>query len=685
MATGPSSPKIDISELFVENKEEKLHVNELVDIVKQTKLHMNDNDEPNSNKVLGKKTSKKTDKSNSSKITGRSAEHVSEDGAESSDDTQLEPELTESAENSKSEGSNKNKSVEHTGSELYKLWSLKISKLNSSQPLFYQLTKLMESQQFDLYSTQTLMMLVLRKLLDLIPASEIVSDSSFVMVADYVDVIETSKVLDQLLYVLLQIVVESDLDESQFGSLILNEVMFRLRAAPVRSMLYIIQILQERQITDLRRKLYSIALDGYTTKIEQLLTPSELIEHLQMEHSNPSIHQKLEAMALKMADKMSPEELCKLLHWHTVKSHKKNSFLISKLKENLASKPFKLSLAQLKNLFYTCATLKINNKELLTKMTIAFEKQITEERTSGDMSGIILRVLKSCSFLGWRHEAFSRVVSSNIQGNLFSKELGVSDMTSLVLMLGNLNMTEFGPMAAEMLEDLGAVWEHSPSTWLELVRALAMLNQATPEMLAKVLQPVFYERLMKNLAEAPDHKKDSVRFNLLEMLGYLHLQLGETDIDGPVELMQWHAELQDRMKKAPTYGMTLAVNEVLTVLAPNDTHSNRNVVTRYGHIVDFEIFVGDDGKAKKLEEAAGATRIWIKVQDFSCFLKGGETLVPSRATEICMQHLLAKNPNTVFVPHAEWVRHIAKRIDQLMYLERKIRECAQVKEIPKMP
>ena len=47
--------------------------------------------------------------------------------------------------------------------------------------------------------------------------------------------------------------------------------------------------------------------------------------------------------------------------------------------------------------------------------------------------------------------------------------------------------------------------------------------------------------------EAPDHKKDSVRFNLLEMLGYLHLQLGEMDVEGPVELMQWHEELQDRV------------------------------------------------------------------------------------------------------------------------------------------
>ena len=42
-------------------------------------------------------------------------------------------------------------------------------------------------------------------------------------------------------------------------------------------------------------------------------------------------------------------------------------------------------------------------------------------------------------------------------------------------------------------------------------------------------------------------------------------------------------------------------------------------------------------------------RVWVKVQDFSQYVKVNDSMVPSVAMETAAQQLLAENPNTVFV------------------------------------
>ncbi|XP_052804978.1 uncharacterized protein LOC128234651 [Mya arenaria] len=557
----------------------------------------------------------------------------------------------------------------------YSKYVSSIVSVSTPEAGFYQLQTLLLASDISSGEKVLLAHSALVRILNLTSAQELVKDSSFETLADFVDINGVSLLSDALLSKLSEIVLQSDLDETLFGEMILNEAIFRLRVSNINYTVSIIDCLKSGQKTDIRQNLNKVATERLLELVENA-GANDLIDTMFRIHSHPHLGPLLDDIALKNLSEFSTTSLYQLLYMQA-KSPKKNKILVSALKQKIASQDMDLSLTQIKNMFYACASLKIHDKALLSSLSQNLEIKASYEKDNNLLS-ILIPILKSCSFLGWRHSAITNIVSKKIKSSLFDEELTFNQKHDLVFYIGKLNLaSDFGVLASEFVMDLTELETSKPSKWLNMVTSLVSLDRADEEMISKVLQPKFYNSLFEELKDAPATKVQNVKTSLLYLLGVLHVQMGVSSFPVHDDFNTWRTQLQEKVSGMPLYGMSSAVGATLSLLAPMDTCVNKHVVSKYGHVVDFEIKVDSNGKAHKLSSSAGTTKVWIKVQDFREFLKGGDTLVPCRDMEISTQQLLAENPHTVFVPHTQWMRHISKRIDQLTYLDGLIQKCVK--------
>jgi len=227
----------------------------------------------------------------------------------------------------------------------------------------------------------------------------------------------------------------------------------------------------------------------------QVAKGADLVDILVKLNDHPRLRHVLEDLVIKNVSKLSQLALYRLLHLQ-VGRKQLNTQLIAVVKKQLASMKLEFKLPQLKNLFYTCASLKINDKNLLNAM--AENLDIIVKFETENVKSNLLQILRSCSYLGWVNKVIVDIVRDKLLSSLFNDDITESQRHDIVVYLGKLNLGEdFGDIVKELVVDLSGLKKSAPSQWLDLVSAQVNLRQPDAETITAVLQPDFYRPLLE--------------------------------------------------------------------------------------------------------------------------------------------------------------------------------------------
>lgn len=458
--------------------------------------------------------------------------------------------------------------------------------------------------------------------------------------------------------------------DSELAFTLLHEACWRLRKTSVRDTLAMLKALKNRQ-TEKRKETYEHGKKRLVENIDSISSPEEMLSVMYLLLGTPDIQVKVEAEASVMLPSMDPIQTYRLLYLLAL-NKSKNSLLINKARKHLCSRPISLDVQKLQNLFFACGVLKIQDKGLLQEMSENALDLMRDEEVSTDIN-FAVQLLISSSRLGWNYKPLTTVFMHKVGDFLSQNKKIQNQVPSIVTSVGHLNLTEYADLALSLMDSSVALKQTKPGVWLNVVHSLACLGKCDTSLAEDILKPEFYRPLLDSFKGKPDFIQQDVKRQLLNMYGYLSKDLEIKDSSFASVASEWRDQLQQQMKGTQLVGLAKAVSAVLTELAPLDKYCNTNVVSKYGYVIDFEIYVDETLKAVKLEKTDGMSRVWIKMLDFGNFVRGSEELELTGSTAMALRHLKSEeNTYLIFVPYTDWGK-IDKKLDHLNYLENKIK------------
>ena len=169
----------------------------------------------------------------------------------------------------------------------------------------------------------------------------------------------------------------------------------------------------------------------------------------------------------------------------------RNSPLIKAMVNRLQQTPLYFSSKQLKDLFYACSSLSVNDQTVLKNLS----KNLLQVMSSTAEAKSLYPILISCSRLGWKHYDVITALTNEVI-KLFSQNLlEKNKLVSVIVSLGHLNWDGDIESLDTMMGALEKLQKDLPLKWLDVVWSLAVLKRATMDMVHGVLTDDFCQSL----------------------------------------------------------------------------------------------------------------------------------------------------------------------------------------------
>lgn len=211
------------------------------------------------------------------------------------------------------------------------------------------------------------------------------------------------------------------------------------------------------------------------------------------EDANSSVIQQLQGKAMLTSAQMSIGDVKRMLYLLALKKIH-NTPLITVLLHRLKNLDFHFKAKDLKNLFFACSALSINDETLmagLSKNLMQISQNVTNETDVKHLCPILI----SCSRLSWKNEDIIAVLVNQMLKLLRMNLLDQNKLTSVIVSLGHLNWKESDLLIDLMLEKLKGLKEESPLQWLNVVWSLAILEKASIDHVLGVLTDDFCQQI----------------------------------------------------------------------------------------------------------------------------------------------------------------------------------------------
>lgn len=467
-------------------------------------------------------------------------------------------------------------------------------------------------------------------------------------------------------------------EDNKIAYTLLHELSWRLRKSNINITLDILGVVKQRLSTDKRKEVHMIGKKRLIETIENVSSPGELLSAMYLIDGRDNAWPRIEEEALIMLQSMDTVQTYRLIYLLAL-NRSKNVALVSRAKKHLYSRPINFDVLKLKNLFFACEVLRMKDPRLLNEMSVNMI-ELLEKNPSIRKSNICFPVLQSCSMINWNNKKLTNLLVKSLSetdDSVDGNKMKDSTHVSVLMSLGHFNLVQFGDFGLKLAESVKSGNKLKPKDLLNVVHSLACLQKCERQSVEEVLSRTFYSSLEDGMKNAPDYLKDNVKMKLLSLYGYLNEDLNANSTDIENIAREWRDQLQEKLSTAPLVGLARVVSEVLTDIAPLDKYTNRNIVTKYGYPIDFEIFVDKKLKAVRLDSADGMKKVWIKLLDYNGFLQGEEEPEYNGKTAMMLRHLKSEQDAAiVFVPYTDWSKY-DKKIDHLLYLENKIRGAVQ--------
>lgn len=232
--------------------------------------------------------------------------------------------------------------------------------------------------------------------------------------------------------------------------------------------------------------------------IGSVSSPHEMLTVMYMLGGNKDVQLRTEEEASVMLQSMDPVQTYRLLYLLAL-NKSKNYQLVTKARKQLCSRPINLDMTKLKNLFFTCGVLAINEQKMLHEMSVNLV-DLLERESETDTSGITIPVLLSCSRIGWNFNRLTNLIMKDV-ADVVNEEKTITDMqkASIVISLGHFNLVEYKNLGSKLAGLLNILKSTKPGLWLNVVHSMACMKISTRDSVHEVLSETFYQPLLDDL------------------------------------------------------------------------------------------------------------------------------------------------------------------------------------------
>ncbi|XP_008204920.1 FAST kinase domain-containing protein 4 isoform X1 [Nasonia vitripennis] len=260
---------------------------------------------------------------------------------------------------------------------------------------------------------------------------------------------------------------------------------------------------------------------------------------------------------------------------------KRTTPLLRMLTSEIANTKENLNIKQLGDILYSVAVLNFYDEVLMKKVS----KDLYTAIPSNERHAVIGSILTSLGVLRYRNERLLNLLSVWIveHRNIIRPQ----EISSLMKTLAHMGFTptNFNEVLEHIITPLKESEMCQSSDWLDIVWALTVLNKATPEHYASVLNSGFLNRLF----DSPE--TESVKaFKLLNVNAAARLMI--KDYTGP--LLPEDSKLFDTtiLRAKEKAALSNSVVSALKILLPSDSiYLNININTKMGFLLDAEFCV----------------------------------------------------------------------------------------------
>ncbi|KAG5857024.1 FAST kinase domain-containing protein 4 [Anguilla anguilla] len=390
-------------------------------------------------------------------------------------------------------------------------------------------------------------------------------------------------------------------------------------------------------------------------------------------HLSPSLMDKLEDKALELAEKFNAEDIRRVA-LSLASQGRRSVPLLRALSYHLQQKPStELNTPLLLDVAFACG--KLNFKQTQVFQRIAAELLPRKAELS---SSDVMRCAKSFAYLKWLHLPLFECFTEHYLEN--SQKYSTMQVCSLLLSLARLNFQpskaeEFYGKVHEALE--GTVKDLEPYLQTDLVWSLCILQQAKPQYLQSVLDPIFHRKL----TGGNPSRTENYRLKLLHIAATAQLE-NLCPSEASAVLSQPVSALTQESRSTP---LQTSLKEALQSLTESSGGTCRaGVNTIYGWTLDGELVVDSDNKPMDLlaieaphlcvggggsPMPQGARRVAFLAGEFPNYNSRSKDLLGRFAMQ--RRHLQLAGFLTVEVPYFEW-QELKSDWQRVAYLKDKL-------------
>jgi len=385
--------------------------------------------------------------------------------------------------------------------------------------------------------------------------------------------------------------------------------------------------------------------------------------------------------AAKLVAGISLDQMIRIMS-SLAQKQRRSTPLLRSLAFNMARQTEKLNVKNCADLLYAMAVLNFPDDMLLEKTC----EDLCECVTSNQKPAVIGSILTSLGLLRYKNTEVLDVLAKWVADNV--SICRPHDLTALLLTLASVFHT---PSNADHL--LNALLPHvtvqdmpNPSVWLDVVWSLVVLDRATPQHVASVLDPDFYMKLTVNA----DKNQSVLVASKLKLLNInAAAQLTVSGYEGPVLPSDSDIYNVPLVRSREKQLLVASILDSFSNLLPSATYLRTNINTGMGFLLDGECMLdskcnplpvtGEAAKPSKVDSqrspvtpldrksvetsqvpgsqstarsAQKGTRIGILAWDYRDMCRGSPE--PNGVAVLCMKLLEQSGYKVLSIPHTKY-------------------------------
>lgn len=227
--------------------------------------------------------------------------------------------------------------------------------------------------------------------------------------------------------------------------------------------------------------------------IDNVSSPGELMSLMYLIDGKDEAWPRIEEEAQIMLMSMDTNHTYRLLYLLAL-NRSRNIKLINKARKHLCSRPINLDAVKLKNLFFACDVLRINDPNLLKEMS-ANMLDILQNDSNGIEKSISLPVLQSCSKISWNYGKLTDLILKDIDEKIHNvvsvKKPTDLELANVVMSIGHFNLKQYGDLVHKIMELLKSGNPLKPVHWLNVVHSLTFIQKCDKGIIQDILAPDF--------------------------------------------------------------------------------------------------------------------------------------------------------------------------------------------------